>query len=308
MKVGKHKNWTAGPTFKGRANMNQVKVSIGLPVYNGADYLEAAIQSVLNQTFTDFELIISDNGSTDGTQEICEAFQAKDNRVKYYRQPENLGASKNFNFTVDAANASYFAWLSHDDYLAPEYIEKCFNILNEEPEVVLCFAQAVFVDENNDHLFVNNFKLRVNDADPEIRFSDMVASNHIVTEVFGLMRIDVLRKTPMLAAFMTADTVLLGELLLHGQFHQIQEPLFFHREHPDRSVKKCADPKLREQWFDSKKQVKRVYPLWRKLSEHAISTWRVPMSFISRARLLLFIFKVAYRRKNTLWQELTASS
>src|SRR5688572_10868700 len=97
------------------------RVSIGLPVYNGENYLAEAIDSILAQTFEDFELIISDNASTDRTQEICEAYAAKDGRIRYYRSEVNKGSAWNFNRVFELARGEYFKWAAHDDYIAPEY-------------------------------------------------------------------------------------------------------------------------------------------------------------------------------------------
>ncbi|WP_081588053.1 glycosyltransferase family 2 protein [Gloeocapsa sp. PCC 7428] len=96
-------------------NNNRPRISIGMPVYNGEPYLKDAINSILNQTFEDFELIISDNGSTDRTEEICRTIASQDQRVRYYRNEQNLGAGWNFNRVVDLATGEYFRWACHDD-------------------------------------------------------------------------------------------------------------------------------------------------------------------------------------------------
>lgn len=92
-------------------------VSIGLPVYNGASYIREALDSLLAQTFADFELIISDNASTDATETICRDYAARDRRMRYYRQTDNRGALANFLFVLDQAVAPYFMWAAHDDLL-----------------------------------------------------------------------------------------------------------------------------------------------------------------------------------------------
>ena len=89
-------------------------VSIGMPVFNGEDYVEAALDSILTQTFTNFELIISDNASTDRTEEICNDFADSDDRIRYYRQEKNLGAAANFNRVFELSSGKYFKWAAHD--------------------------------------------------------------------------------------------------------------------------------------------------------------------------------------------------
>ncbi len=98
-------------------------VSIGMPVYNGAKYIREALDSLLAQSFTDFELIISDNASADETQAICEAYAARDTRIRYVRQPENQGGVPNFLYVLRAARGEFFMWAAHDDIWAPNWLE-----------------------------------------------------------------------------------------------------------------------------------------------------------------------------------------
>ena len=104
---------------------NAPKVSIGIAVFNGENFLESALRSILAQTFEDFELIISDNASTDRTADICEQYASQDGRVLYLRQPANLGAQPNYNLLVGQARGRYFKWAAHDDMLAPTFLERC---------------------------------------------------------------------------------------------------------------------------------------------------------------------------------------
>src|SRR3972149_8539793 len=92
------------------------RVSVGLPVFNGEQFLRQALDSVLAQTYPGFELIISDNASTDRTQDICEAYATRDKRIQYYRQSKNVGGGRNYNFVFEVSNGEYFKWLAHDDF------------------------------------------------------------------------------------------------------------------------------------------------------------------------------------------------
>ena len=109
------------------------RVSIGIPVYNGGRFIKEAIDSILAQTFEDFELILSDNASTDETEEICKEYATLDRRIRYYRNEENLGAAKNYNRVFELSNGEYFKWASHDDLCAPEYLERCIAALCPPP-------------------------------------------------------------------------------------------------------------------------------------------------------------------------------
>ena len=117
------------PLEKAENNEEKVpQVSIGMPVYNGEPFISEALDSLLDQTFTDFELIISDNASTDSTEAICRQYAAKDSRIRYVRQAENLGAPANFQFVLDQAVGKYFMWAAADDLQTPNYIEFHLNL------------------------------------------------------------------------------------------------------------------------------------------------------------------------------------
>ena len=122
------------------------KVSIGMPVYNGEKYIREAIDSLLAQTYTDFELVISDNASTDGTEAICREYMNKDIRIKYIKQPMNIGACNNFNYLLEHARGNYFKWLAHDDYLEPFFLEMIIKYLDDHDDVVLCMSDVKLID------------------------------------------------------------------------------------------------------------------------------------------------------------------
>ena len=99
------------------------RLTIGLPVYNGANYLAHSLDALLGQSFEDFELIISDNASTDDTPDICRRYEKQDSRVRYIRQPQNIGLAPNHNFTVELARGELFKWASHDDLYARDLLK-----------------------------------------------------------------------------------------------------------------------------------------------------------------------------------------
>jgi glycosyltransferase involved in cell wall biosynthesis len=280
------------------------KVSIGMPVYNGDKYIGIAIDSVLKQNYSDFELIICDNNSTDDTQKICMKYLNLDSRIKYYRNSKNLGAGRNYNKVFELSNGEYFAWLAHDDFIAPEYIKKCVDVMDSDPNVVLCYAKTIFVNENCEHIKDYDNPMDLGSFDRTLRFQYLVSADHIVVEVFGLIRKKILKNTKLIDSFMTSDRVLLGELALYGRFFKINEYLFFHREHGGRSVKLNPDPIAREKWFDTRNNMKVVFPQWRRLLEHFKSTLRVPMSLRQRLTLSYVVLKVAYWRWGTMLKEL----
>jgi glycosyltransferase involved in cell wall biosynthesis len=122
--------------------MTTPKVSIGMPVYNGNPFIREALDSLLSQTFTDFELIISDNASTDATEAICREYASKDARIRYVRQPENRGASLNFKFVLDEAVGEYFMWAAADDVWSTQFVELTSAVLDSQSEVGLVFSDG----------------------------------------------------------------------------------------------------------------------------------------------------------------------
>ncbi|MCH9054911.1 glycosyltransferase [Synechococcus sp. PCC 6716] len=126
------------------------KISIGMPVYNGARYIREALDSLLAQTFTEFELIISDNASIDNTEAICREYAAKDHRVRYIRQSQNLGASANFKFVLDKALGEYFMWAAADDIWDKNWIEKLLPVSVEGQ--CIAFGMLITINENSQQI------------------------------------------------------------------------------------------------------------------------------------------------------------
>lgn len=249
------------PTISGEMSMPHV--SIGLPVFNGENYLEEALQSILAQTYVDFELIITDNCSTDRTQEICETYARLDQRIRYYRNPSNLGAAPNFNQTVALARGTYFKWAAHDDLLLPTYLEKCVAVLDSHPQVVLCHSQVKEIDAYGQLIKYHVDTLPHTGASTaHERFADLIFFDHPCHDVFGLMRLDVLKETQLIASIIGSDRILLAELGLRGQFYRVAEPLFVSRSHPAQSVR-AMPLHRRRQWFDSQLRESKSFPHWR---------------------------------------------
>lgn len=244
------------------------EVTIGLPVHNGARFLEAAIGSILAQTFTEFELIISDNASDDATPTICRRFAAGDARVRYVRNPANLGASANFNRVFRLASGRYFKWAAHDDVIAPGFLERCVEVLRRDVEVVLCYPRARFIDETG-HV-INEYELPPGHAtspQPEDRLGDVILTDHWCFQVFGLIQAEGLARTRLFGTETMADKILLAELALLGRFREVPEPLFFSREHPARLIR-ALPIHQREPWFDPARSPRPALPHWRMMIEY----------------------------------------
>ena len=134
-------------------NSHNPKISVGIPVYNGEKFIRKSIESVLRQTYGNFELIISDNASTDSTSDICTEFLTKDSRIKFVRQDKNMGPIWNFNFLLQKAVGEYFVWVAADTIILPEFLEKNINLLESQDKAVGCISKIKI-----DHTYVDKFK------------------------------------------------------------------------------------------------------------------------------------------------------
>jgi glycosyltransferase involved in cell wall biosynthesis len=247
-----------------------------MPVYNGENFLKEGLDSILAQTFKDFEVIISDNASSDKTGEICQIFAAQDSRIRYYRNEKNIGAAKNFNRVFELACGEYFKWAAHDDVCAPENIERCVEVLNSDSSVVLCYPKTIIIDEVNKKTIKYDDGFHFVSPKPHERYRsyhERVRGGHGCNPIFGLIRADVLGQTALMGAYPNSDHVLLGELVLHGKVYEVPEFLFFKRNHPQTSMLAYPSHKSRVAWFDPDKRGKCQLVRWRMFLEyvHAIN-------------------------------------
>lgn len=265
------------------------RVSIGLPVYNGENYLEAALVSLLSQTFTDFELIINDNASTDRTQEICHTYATQDARIRTYRSEINRGAAWNFNRVFHLARGEYFKWAAHDDLIKPTFLQECVRVLDDDPAVILCFCYADVIDATGKVVTTVVPELATNSPDAYKRYRDLILNWHGCLDVFGLMRTDILRQTPLIGSYAVSDRVLLADLGLRGRFHHIAQPLFTSRVHTAQSSQvhlhsgtDKIDLHDYTAWFDAAKTNKIVFPQWRLLLNYARAAQQTNLPFTTR--------------------------
>lgn len=274
-------------------------VSIGLPVYNGARYLRAALEGVLAQSFGDFELIVVDNASTDDTGEICRARAAADQRVRYLRNPENVGSLRNFNLAFEQARGRYFKWAAADDVVRPEFVARCLEVLERDPGVVLCHSHTRIIDENGEAIGDYAYPPgHAGDERPSRRFGDVLAEDRWCFELFGVMRAETLRTTNLLGGYGGADRGLLAELALRGRFAIVPEYLFLNRDHADRAVRRFPAHHLRAAYENPALAGRRVLPHWRILAEYARGVGRAGLAPSERARCYLALARWLVRHHN----------
>ncbi len=255
------------------------RVSIGLPVFNGERFLAESIESVLAQSHSDLELVISDNASTDGTETLCRRYAERDPRVIYQRAERNRGAAWNYNRVLALSRGELFKWLGHDDRIAPSFVERCMTALDQaDPGVVLCYTRTILIDETGAPRGVDRDDLELAEALPWQRLAHLTRRYNLCNPVLGLIRREALERTRRIGPFVSSDLVLLAELALLGRFLELPEPLLERRIHAassraaNRSARQVADwfaPSVRRRLF--------VWPRGRLFLEILRSVARAPL-------------------------------
>src|SRR5690606_3415564 len=171
--------------------MSVPQVSIGLPTFNGSTYLQATIDALLAQDFADFELIISDNGSTDDTESICRAAVAADKRVRYQRSTVNRGAGWNYNEVLRLARAPYFKWAADDDICEPSFLRRCVDALDADAGLVLAYPKTLLIDAAGEVTGpLDDSDLALGSTDPVARLDQLLRHRVEWHPVFGVIRTD----------------------------------------------------------------------------------------------------------------------
>ena len=224
------------------------KLSIGIPVFNGEEFLPELLDSLLAQTFRDFEILICDNASSDRTPQICGEYERHDSRIHFIRNGRNLGAVANFNRVFELSTAPLFKWAAHDDLYHEAYLDACVRLLEENPDIILAHTGTAFIDEKSEILPFEHETGSFFDPKTGWRYwADVpgigdtpVATNRFWqvltrarwgTHMFGVVRREILQQTSLLPNFVGSDRAMLAELALLGRFRCANERLFLKRFH-----------------------------------------------------------------------------
>jgi len=217
------------------------RLSIGLPVYNGERYLAESIDALVGQTYEDFELIIADNASTDGTADICAEYQVKDSRIRYFRHERNVGGVPNHDFVFQKSRGEFFKWAAADDLYARDLLGRCVVALDEHPEVVLAHSWTAAIDVHGNVTQALEYPLRTDSARAPERFRSMLFGSGEsdvgvirADDQYGVIRSDVLRRVGPQGSYYHSDRTLMTKVALFGPFHQEPTWLYFRRDHSDR--------------------------------------------------------------------------
>jgi glycosyltransferase involved in cell wall biosynthesis len=282
-------------------------VSIGMPVYNGEKYVGEAIQSHLIQTYSDFELILTDNASTDHTEEICRSYAAKDPRVKYHRNPQNLGVAGNFRRGFDLSVGRYFRWSPSDDLVSPNLLQSAVDILDRDPSIFVAYAQTKLIDDKGDITGDFDENLHLVDDSPVERWKALHRNLRMGNLPYGLCRSSTLRKTGLLRNYSGGDFPLIAEMSLYGKFFEIPDAFFYRRMHEQASsaMKNAADVMA---LYDPKKRGKLFLYNWVHLGANLKSIVRAPLPFPQKVRLFGFEARWVFWGRREYLRELTMAA
>lgn len=282
--------------------MDKVLVSIGIPVYNGAEWIENTLDSILNQTYSNIEIIISDNASTDNTEASCRDYAAKDNRVRYFRNDQNIGVSNNYNSVFNHSSGDFFKWSSASDIIKPDFIEKCLEKFNADPELVLvCPGTVLFNEETgSEEEYVENINLTSHSAvDRFINYVDHIRLNNVMN---GLIKSAALKKTGLMKNFLGADINMIAELSLYGRFKLLPQYLFYRRmEQQTATFYKPVEEVLK--YFNPDNKNLMLFQYWINYLYYLKVVKKSLLKPSEKLLLKKFILKTMYYHKSLLWND-----
>jgi glycosyltransferase involved in cell wall biosynthesis len=283
------------------------RVSIGVPVYNGQQFLNETLDCLLAQTYHDLELIVCDNCSTDRTQEIGLAYAEKDPRVRYYRNSANIGVDRNFNLAFSLARGEYFKWASADELCAPDLVERCSQVLDARPEVVLCYPKTRLIGESG--AFVNDYEdmLDIQAESPNKRLALLFWNLRMCNASFGLIRSSAIKQSRPFGSFSNSDLPFLAELILRGPFVELPERLFSRRIS---SMSALIYPSVHDRMvlFEPSRVGQLFFPSWKLFAYHVSAIHRVPMNWVERLKCYARLQILLKKRGEELMQDLKFAS
>lgn len=283
--------------------MTRPTLSIGMPLYNAEEYLADAIDSILGQNFEEFELILSDNGSTDRTAAICKEYAEKDSRIRFFRQDENLGATPNFDFVFQQARGRYFKWAAHDDVLLQGFFSACLACLESDPTVVLACPAVAEIDQHGDLVTRYTHDIDSEAEAAHVRFYEYIGKPWAY-HLYGVFRTEVLAQTARIQGYSGSDNFLLAEVMLYGRMVELPERLLHLRVHPGQSTQAHPDVYERASWFDTDKTSPLSFPRWEGVRASVRAIARAPLSASERVKCFAQLARWMGERSHVLAGEL----
>ncbi len=268
-------------------------VSIGMPLYNSESWVADSIESILQQSEQDFELIISDNASTDRSYAIAEQYARRDPRIRLFRQETNSGAPANYRFVAGHARARHFKWATSSDLLSVNFLSECVHSLEAHPEAVLCYGQT--------RLFTNSIAdskdyedgLQLGMADPVERFACVTDRLGFNNAINGVIRRDALMRTSIMPDCYSCDNLVVAELALSGTIIENRSAIFYRRMSPEASTKLKSAQQIRLHYFPVPR-IGMLFQHWQLCTHYSSAVWRASLSLGQRSRLFMRTLKMWY--------------
>jgi glycosyltransferase involved in cell wall biosynthesis len=276
-------------------------------VYNGERFLGEALDSLLAQSCPDFELIVSDNASTDRTEAICRGYATQDRRVRYYRNKQNRGAACNYRRVFELSTAEYFKWATSDDLCEPEHLARCAAALDSDPSVVLVYPKTRFIDETGAILDVHDpgWNLQYEAAHERLRY--VLFSGHWVNAIYGLMRAEALSRTRLLASYPGGDYRVLTELSLLGKFVELSDCFFLRRLHRGASSQNTNSLEWQVTFYRGNSR-RLALPVWQRTLDDITTILRARLALCAKASLLRSLLRRMRWQRRCLLDELKVAS
>ena len=282
-------------------------ISVGMPVYNGEQFVEAAVRSILNQTYPHFELIISDNASTDRTAEICHDLASEDDRITYSENSKNIGAAGNYNKLFAMSSGEFFRWANADDISGPELHAKCLAVLRSEPQAVLAYGKNRFIDAEGTETQGKDDNLDLQQDKPSDRFIKFYQVVGFTNVIYGLMRSSAVAQTALMGdgSFPSADINFMAALTLQGKFIEIPEYLFYRRWHTGASSWETVanDEEVQKEFWNAG-SFDFTLPTWKQRLADFRSVGSASMCLAEKRKLYFFLLRSMYWQKKELFREL----
>lgn len=274
-----------------------------MPMYNCEKFVARSIESLLAQTFGDFELVISDNASTDGGEEICRSYAARDPRIRYVRRETNIGGPGNFRYVFSLCRGEYHKWSTADDYWDPAFAARCIAVLDADPSVVLCYSKTKLIDADDALLEDYQDNLHLLDPSPRRRFNTLLSTIGLCNAHLGVIRRSAMERTRLIGPQHASDVHFLAELTLFGKFFLLPEHLFFRRFHTQSSSWNRADVERQLAYYSPHRKDLRMH-VWRKVWLLGSAAWRAPIPFRERLGLTADVARMVAWERESLAREL----
>lgn len=277
-----------------------------MPTYNGEATIASAIEALLAQSFGDFELVVGDNASTDGTAEVAMRYAQADPRVRVVRRASNLGANANYSLLVREARGEYFKWASSNDWCAPTFLERCVEVLDARPEVVVAYPKTrLFVESLADATDYED-RLDLEEDDPSARFLRVRSTMQLSNAMNGLIRLSALRRTRLMPAYRSADMVMTGHLALLGKFVEVPEYLFYRRMSPEAATRLRSDEDVTRH-FHPGQGAESLFQTWKIQFGWSSTLVAAPITATEKLRLLPWLLRGWYWERRALIDDLFAA-